>query len=64
MNDKIPNPKNVPSVNAKGVDEVIKLLSKVTVHIHNIQMSTSIAFESRFENFLRKMKQEKHKNPK
>ncbi len=39
----------------------IKLLPKADLFIHNIQMITSTAFESRFENFLMKMKQEKYK---
>lgn len=34
-------------------------MPKATIYIHNINMITSIAFENRFENFLRKMKQEK-----
>jgi len=36
-------------------------LPKVNIYVHNIQMLTSTAFESRFENFLRKMKQEKYR---
>jgi hypothetical protein len=32
---------------------------KATIYVHNIQMITQIAFESRFENFLRKMKIQK-----
>jgi len=40
------------------------VLNRTTIYIHNIQMLTSIAFESRFENFLRRMVQEKQRNAK
>ena len=54
-NDKLPNPRTATKVLSIG------LLPEVNLYIHNIQMITTIDFESRFENFLRKMKQEKYK---
>jgi len=54
-NDKLPNPRTATKVLAIG------LLPEVNLYIHNIQMITTIDFESRFENFLRKMKHEKFK---
>jgi hypothetical protein len=54
-NDKIPNPRTATKVLSIG------LLPEANLYIHNIQMITTIDFESRFENFLRKMKQEKYK---
>jgi hypothetical protein len=53
--DKIPNPRTA------GRMVELKLLPRADLYIHNIQMITSTAFESRFENFLIKMKQEKYK---
>ncbi|CDW71325.1 UNKNOWN [Stylonychia lemnae] len=57
IGDKPPLPRS-PN---KNIGENIKceLMKKENIHIHNIQVITSIAFESRFENFLRRMKQEK-----
>lgn len=37
------------------------LLPKATIYIHGLQLMTQIPFENRFENFLRRMKQEKMK---
>jgi|LauGreDrversion4_2_1035121.scaffolds.fasta_scaffold93040_2 hypothetical protein len=42
---------------AKPID--LPLIQRSTIYIHNIQMLTSLALESRFENFLKRMKIEK-----
>ncbi len=57
-NDKLPNPRGAGG----NLGQVkLEMLPKSTIYIHNIQMITSTAFENRFENFLRKMKQEKNR---
>jgi hypothetical protein len=63
VNDKIPNPRSGAGNNlARAID--IQVLPRANLFIHNIQMLTSTAFESRFENFLRRMKQEKYRGVK
>ena len=53
--DKIPNPRTAGKLLS------VNLLPRADLYIHNINMITSTAFESRFENFLRRMKQEKYR---
>ncbi len=55
--EKLPNPKAQGSNMAKPID--LPLIQRSTIYIHNIQMLTSLALESRFENFLKRMKIEK-----
>jgi hypothetical protein len=59
--ERLPNPRQGGNL-SKSID--LPLLPRTTLYIHNIQMLTSIAFESRFENFLRRMRQERMKNTK
>lgn len=47
-----------------GQNLKIELCKTETIYIHNIQMITSIAFESRFENFLKRMKLERSRTAK
>jgi hypothetical protein len=56
MGEKMPNPSQGGNL-GKTID--LEVLPRTTIYIHNIQMLTSIAFESRFENFLKRMRQEK-----
>lgn len=59
--ERLPNPRQGGNL-SKAID--LPLLPRATLYIHNIQMLTSIAFESRFENFLRRMRQERMRNSK
>eukprot|EP00347_Sterkiella_histriomuscorum_P000155 403376962 len=60
--DKMTKPK-IGNANL-GQNLKIELSKTETIYIHNIQMITSIAFESRFESFLRKMKLERSRTAK
>lgn len=59
--DKMPNPRQGGNL-ARTIE--LPLITRTTLYIHNIQMLTTTAFESRFENFLRRLKAEKTRDAK
>jgi hypothetical protein len=58
VNEMFPNPKGGPQSQGRVVLDM-QLIPRATLYIHNIQMITSTAFETNFENFLKRLRQEK-----
>jgi hypothetical protein len=58
VNEMFPNPKGGPQTQGRVVLDM-QLIPRATLYIHNIQMITSTAFETNFENFLKRLRQEK-----
>jgi len=58
VNDNFPNPKGTPQTQGRPPLD-LQVHPRATLYIHNIQMVTSTAFETNFENFLKRLRQEK-----
>jgi len=59
VNDHFPNPKGITQTQGRAPLVDIQVYPSAILYIHNIQMVTSTAFETNFENFLKRLRQEK-----
>ena len=59
VNDHFPNPKGTTQTQGRAPLVDIQVYPSAILYIHNIQMITSTAFETNFENFLKRLRQEK-----
>jgi hypothetical protein len=57
VNDHFPNPKGTTQTQGRPLE--LQVYPPASLYIHNIQMITSTAFETNFENFLKRLRQEK-----